>query len=343
MSLASSVKLWTKFEDDLLFDEKSGNYLTLSGDPVEIVTGRHGNALQMSYGSYLETSQSLGLTTQVTFSFWLKPNNPGISLNATGGVVPLRMALFSKSGFSYSYPRYSLVNPAFIAWEETQPNSLNVLNFRVVGLSGDCTARSSSYKAGVWHHFWITYSGPDQYCRIYVDGVLGGVVHGRVPLNIQSTADPFQINYAIDTDTNAVFARRGRAPANRHNGSRNAGVLDEFMVMNQANTTTATIARVANMGVEYAFDSDYTSVEETYIGIGFNDAGTVEVGGVATTSSDILIGRNDGTVLRGHKDIWRNRRLFGTDSEKKLLTDKYGDSQVTINNGLLVPKVMIRS
>jgi hypothetical protein len=330
MSYISNARIFCKFEALPLLEQISGGFLSVQGVSPVLVPGVFGQGLQLSTAEALTCTASTGITNALTVSFWLNPSNPGLAITPSSTITAMKQSLMSVSNFPYNSGTgvTSLSAATFVVWEETQDYGLNVMKIRLVGSSTNVIAASAPYTAGAWHHFWIVYSGSLSVAKIYVDGVNSTTLTGTLPSSLVSPTYPFQINQSVDGHAYEVF--------------RNLGQLDELFLLNVCLDDIASIARVADLGAEYAIDTPDVVTQEAYFGAITNDPGTIQATGIASTTSEVFVGRSDGTLLRGSRNIWQLNRSFSGTSEADLLQQQYG-AGVEFSGGVLTPSVAIRS
>ena len=322
------IKLYYTFDDATFRNEVDTATMTVTGSP-SIVPAEISDGWQMDTNTYASTSTSLGITNAFSIGFWLKSVNPGLG-NDAGTLVPMKMSLFAKAQVNDGGASTTITNAQFYVWEETQPDGTNVMKIFLKNASGsDCTVTTPTYTVGVFHYFVLVYSAGSFTC--YIDGVSVGVTtSAAVPSSLASTTQNFVLNKGPDGNSYELI--------------HNTGVLDDLFLCNTA-LSSNDASKVYTTGVQYVFNSSYTSILEVDNSIVFSDPSTVQVNVVGSDNSDIYVGRSDGKLLKGYRQLWQYKQGFGSKSEQQLIEDEFGPvgngSKYSITNGVLTVKSIL--
>jgi len=327
--------LFSKFESAPLIDEISGNKFVISSsgqDNIFVDSGAFGNALRMKPLTELSYLFESPIFTSFSLGFWLKPVNVAPTINTQTGIPNFyRMGLIDRAQFQLSSSGMIETVPDetdFVVYEECVNNGKNTMYILLESSEGGSVIyKTSEYKSGLFHYFWIAYSGPAGQLRVFIDGVSDNttLVEGDgVPSSLNSgTSTPLHINRsAIGHNT----LLRG-----------NFGMLDELVFQKNFISDTETIARHINLGSEFVINKSLSNTQEVYQAFTYDDPTTIDISSIYSNGKNIYVGRTDGKVFKGDRTMWRSRKDFSNREEinfikKRLLSS---DAVVDVENGAL--------
>jgi len=297
MSFISSARFIAKFDSLPLIDSVSGNVFREFGPAAEILDGNLG--LDIKQDQHIERDDvSLKVSNKMTVGFWLNPINPGQVRNpSTGSLEPLKISLFDIRQPTVNNDLILLVH------EQTEPDGVNnALRAILYDSSGtDFVITSSKYSVDNWHHFWLVYDGSGPSVRLFIDGIEDSLsTSGSVPASLTGGSAVIAVNrLAINPAFNVVG---------------NQGAIDDLVVLNAADATGATIQKVINYSLDFAFDTDHMNNEEIDLGFLFSDPNAFYLTSVETDGTSILATRTDGKILEGSPLMWHSRKRFADEA-----------------------------
>ena len=328
MSYNSTTLFHSKFEELPLTNLKTAETLTINGTSPSLVDGVRGNALQMTEGSFLEASH-LALTNKLSIGFWLKPANPGIVTTPNKESIPLVMPLVAQSSFSTVGNTIYTYNMDFCVSEATYYE--NEENYLIISLGGLLSSVytekiliSQKYSSNEYHYFWISVDLSTSTFKIFIDGV-------------DTTVDEVGDNITSFLNASALFSINNSAPGLTYQVARNIGILDDLVVLNTAVSNIDTISRSALMGAEYIVDTDYIDTYEINQAVICDDPGTVQITSIYVNRGNLYVGRSDGLLLRGVRELWQTRREFFNATELQYTTtiNRSDSSSLSLSGGVL--------
>tara|TARA_Y100000310_G_scaffold341375_1_gene440322 strand:+ start:7645 stop:8625 length:981 start_codon:yes stop_codon:yes gene_type:complete len=316
MAFISSARFIAKFDALPLIDSVSGNLFRVFGSSANILEGNLG--FDMQQGQHIERDDvSLSVSNKMTVGFWLKPANPGqVRNSSTGDLESLNISLFDIREPTTTNDLILLVH------ERTDPDGVNnTLRAIFYDSSGaDFVINSSKYSVDNWHHFWIVYDGPGSSVQLFIDGIADSLsTSGSVPGGLTGGSAIIAVN------------RLGLNPA--FNVVDNQGAIDDLVVLNDADATDATIQKVINYSLDFAFNTDHMSNEEIDLTFLFSDPNAFHLTSVETDGTNILATRTDGKILEGSQLMWHSRKRFA-DAEAIGSLDIFGDGSELANGYL---------
>jgi hypothetical protein len=316
-------QVYIPFDQLPLADLVSGNPLESDGATPTLTPAVFNNGLQFDGQSTLTVSTFNVQVSAFTFGFWLQPVNPGVVTDPfTLATLPLVMPVFSKGYFSFGNPNVTVTQAQFSVWEETQVDGTNVMKAKVYGATS-AIAVSVPYTTNAFHYFWIVYNGSGQTIQIYVDFLLSpNSISGQVPLILNVTAAPLAFNDAAEVPTFQI--------------ARNAGVIDDFVGFNSAQSATA-MNRAGQYGAIFVADSNYATTEQIDQILSFNDSTTVQITAMASSRGNLFVSRTDGLLQKGEKTVWESRHDFSDSNDVSSLTFTASDGTTNLasENGTL--------
>jgi len=305
MAFISSAKFIAKFDALPFIDSVSGNVFRVFGPAASILEGNLG--FDMQQGQHIERDDvSLSVSNKMTVGFWLKPTNPGqVRNSSTGDLESLKISLFD-----IREPANDLI---LLVHERTDQDGVsNTLRAIFYDSSGvDFVITSSKYSVDNWHHFWLVYNGPGSSVQLFIDGVADSLsTSGSVPGGLTAGSVVVAVNrLALNSAFNVVD---------------NQGVIDDLVILNDADATAATIQKVINYSLDFAFDTDHMNNEEIDLTFLFSDPDAFHLTSVETDGTNILATRTDGKILEGSQLMWHSRKRFA-DTEAIDSLDIFGD------------------
>jgi hypothetical protein len=320
MSYDPNCKIHLPFDGSLV-NQPSGDVISTTSTPVYVDAPFAQGLCLDGFSGTLDALNSV--TSQFTIGFWLKSVNPGMVTSPAGVTEPLHMPLFAKGSFATN-PVTGAVTTTFNklqVWEETHSDGRNVLVVKVKGVTSG-TLSSSPYTTGVFHHFWIVYSGTGVF-KIYIDLVrdTGALFTGILPGSLSVSTSLFSINTAIEGQTYSI--------------ARNKGVLDDLVIFDSLIDDPNRINRAISYGGFYtAADLLSEDVDQPVV---FDDTATAQISSIYGNRGNVYAGRSDGKILKGARTLWESRREFSNADELKfvsVITRSSGDN-LSVQNGLL--------
>jgi hypothetical protein len=339
MSYASDVIFYVPFDSDPILEVKSSTFFTSYGVEPIMVPAKFKTGWQMSDTTYIGINNSITLSSAMTIGFWLNSVNPGVVTNPTSkATVPLLMPLMSKASFTGT-TNINSSTWTFIMWEETQIDGTNIMKVALQGLvnttSVYCTLYSSPYDVGVYHHFWIVYSGGSvPSLRLFVDTVedYSSTIYGTIPAQLSMNSATFSINNSVLGPSYQI--------------ARNQGIIDDLAIFSSVKDDTATIKEAANNGIAYIAVSEQVGTVEVDQAAVFDDPGTAQINAVYPSRGRLYIARSDGQLRRGDKLLWQSRKDFSQNAEIEYVTSivkKATDGTATISdNSLSITDAVVR-
>tara|TARA_Y100000310_G_scaffold344116_2_gene455212 strand:- start:3390 stop:4346 length:957 start_codon:yes stop_codon:yes gene_type:complete len=294
MSFISSTKFVLQFNDSSLTEEVNEDSMVVQGSgSTDLLENNLGYSMKLN--QYLQSSTiTMSISTSMSIGFWLNSTNPGVVRNAVGVLDPLRVSLFDIRDLNN--------DEIIFVYEKSQINNKNRLEIKI----GDAIITSSEYEVGNWHHFWITYDGSTPEIKLFIDAKEDSTsMSGAIPDNINGS--------------------RGRVSINRQalgfvfDVVNNQGDVDDVVVLNVADSSDATLQRVINHSLSFAFDTIYMNNEEISQAFLFNDPDVFSLTSVSNDSTSVLATRSDGKIFEGSPTMWQVRKRFRTEEETKSL------------------------
>jgi len=187
--------------------------------------------------------------------------------------------------------------------EHTTNDEKNYL--RVMFNNGTYSACTEDYDPSYWHYFWIVYDGST--LAINVDGIDHTLMRevGALPASISGNLLEMYINHSFSGYSNII--------------AKHYGYLDDLFIRNGAVTRTLDIQRTINLGVDYVVDKSLTDKNVEPASIFMNDPTTISVTSSVDDASYVLLGRNDGKIMRGSSLMWETRKVYNDAKEATLL------------------------
>jgi len=328
----TKVKLFMKFEGLPIIDEISGQAVQILNDqPPFIEEAIFGNGLRMRPRSTISVPLLFDNPAEFSIGFWLHPAwiSPTIS-PLTNLPVYYRMSLMDKSSYLYTSATgfIGATDTTFSIYEESIENKFNILKVLLQATDGtQITVKTEAYTTEKPHHFWISYYGPTRKLDIFIDGS---------PVQVFSE-DGLSIPQSLNNSPSVPFRINSSAVGYGSLVRNNFGLLDEVVLINQAISDSSVIARVINLGVEYAIDQSLSYKEIVSNAFAFDDPTALGVTSVMSNGKNFYAGRNDGAVFRGDRTMWQVRRDFASEDEIKFIKKNTfsADSSITVENGSL--------
>lgn len=324
MTFISSTRFVAKFDALPLVESVSGNvFTTIGAGTTEILDD--GLGYQIKQGQHLERDDvSLQVGNEMTVGFWLKSTNPGqVRNSSTGNLEPLKISLLD-------IREPTVFNTLILLlYEQTDPDGQNnTLRGTFVDLFGDTFEFvSSKYSVGTWHHFWLVYNSPvNPNVQLFIDGVADSLsTTGTVPGGLKGGSAVVSINrMALSPSFNVVDSQ---------------AVIDDLVILNDADSSGATLAKVINHSLDFAFNTDYMNNEEIDQSFIFNDPDVFHLTSVETDGTNVLATRSDGKILEGSPLMWQSRKRFSDDNEINSL-DTFGTGFQSVNGYLQIDGVV---
>jgi len=294
------------------------DYVNINDLPAEILSG--GLGYIMKGDQYLKQEDFSGngfytnVKNEMIMSFWLYPVNPGLVHNPdNGNTESIQMSLID------IYPYGETTNPILTIKEKTVDDENN---FMVVEMSNSADPSNTdmykvstpTYAIGLWHHFWIVYSGTDGTVKIYMDGSLQSPVKGNVD-NVNSFSG--YVPSIIDANFVDFYINRGTS-AFAFNIAGNYGYIDDVAILNTVSNYEKKLKRAINFSIDYVVDEAYVDIEKDSYGLVFDDPSTIRVNAFVDDMSFVFLARNDGKILRGSPLFWEARKTFSNKEEEGL-------------------------
>jgi len=332
MAFISSVKMLLRFDNSSLMEEITGEQFLLSGNgPVDIRAD--GNGINLKRDQFIfRTGNVFGISNKMSLGFWLKSTHPGASKNpTTGNTDPMRTSVldFGVGDIDPYSGQLEISEQTLIIHEIAhQDGTMKIKVILEDTLGAVYEATSESYLADKVHHFWFSFNGDTSEFKIFVDGVEQALfTSGSVPATINGTLVAFAIN------------RLALVP--RYDTLNHNGLIDDVIVLNDAVTSNATLQRIINYSVDYAFDTSFMDIEEIDYALFYDDTTPIAVTDAHDDGVFYYATRNDGKILRGSPLLWETRRDFSNDNETEVL-DSFGTGVELVDGELKVTKGTIK-
>jgi|6_EtaG_2_1085325.scaffolds.fasta_scaffold03014_2 hypothetical protein len=306
MAYSSETKFLVDFSDLTPKDKVSGNPLTVVGSSgITLLENNLGYSMQTD--QYLTDDVAFNISTALTVGFWLKPNNPGMVVDPSPGTVKsLNISVLDIVDVNDSV--------ALRIYELTQADKTNRLRVDIIG-NEDASIISKSYAVNTWHHFWFVWDGSA--IDLFVDGVSESSSRtGTVPTSVAGSSGTVSIN------------RLATTPG--FNIANNDGDIDDIVILNTADSTAATIQKVINQSLDFAFNTSFMTNEEIEQAFLFDDPDVVRITSAHDDSTSIFASRSDGQIIEGSPIMWEARRTFKDDEEVNSL-NVLGDGFQSLN------------
>jgi len=321
MTYLNSVKLVLKFEDYNFSELVSSTGMYAYGDDTSIDLLSGGMGYVMKQNQYLHGGGdpslavfSLDITNQFKIGFWLYPVNPGIVSDSDGDLESIRMPLldFVRLGEEESF---------ISIYENTLDNDRNFLTVKLD--NGEFVASSNPYTIGVWHYFWIEYSGTyhpsvdSSSFKIYLDGTSQLLEDGTGVTRGTKTGD---LPSNLRCNLGNLFINRSHMGYG-YNITNNYGYIDDIVVFNDSDDSETLLQKVVNYSLDYAIDKSLSIKERDEYGFAFNDPTTLRINSLIDDMSYIYLACNNGNILRGSPLFWEARKVFSDEKEKDLTNE----------------------
>lgn len=345
-SLASNARVskdavaFIKFENLPLIEEISQKQIISIGtEQGYIESGAFGNALHLRPKSSYIYEGNLKSFYELSVGFWLLPFYVNPTINQSTGIAQYyRQPLVDKSMYYFDTPSSYILTEkdSFSMFEESIDNERNVMKISIRGTNGSLAILSSeSYSTGEFHYFWLSYNGPSNICKFYIDGK-------EVSLTLEEGISiPHKINSIPTTPFHINLSAIGQSSLIRGN----SGIIDELIIMSKSNFDERSIGRHINLGTEFVINNALMTRDEVNIGFGFDDPTALTVNSVYSNGKNLYLGRSDGKIFKGDRLIWQARKDFSLKEElnyvrKNILGD---NALIEIDNGSLkIQKASIR-
>ena len=318
MAFISSAKLLLRFNDLTLVDTVSADSFSINGGTsATFRSDNSGMVMERDKYIYMD-SASLSITNKFSIGYWLTPTWPGMIQDPVTGVLDsLKINVFDIGNGSVSGGDVTITTPLFSMQEETLDGEILRVSLNIG--NGAYTATTPGiYNSTDSHHFWIAYDGTVPSLTLYIDGHRRDFnATGTVPASLSGSSPIVSINRMMAEDDETV---------------NNKGIIDEFVILNDAITDLSSIQKIINQGVDSVIDDQLASFVESEYSIMFDDPSAVRVNGAFNDGSYVYIARSDGRISRGTPKLWQSRREYSNPSELEDLKDS---DSINIVNGFL--------
>ena len=313
------------FANDALF-------VPLSSSGGSIESGRFNGALRLDKNMKLAYSGDLKVSSQMTFSFWLKSINYGVVYDQLDSDIyyNIKMPLFGKASWSISEATQSVVinnGSSFLVYEKCYGDNENSIIIELYGNWGVYRVETERFSSGNNHHFYITYNGVAGSINIYIDGVKSELV-------FTSPVGRGNVPSVVDNDPSNVFIINDVTPGMSSSIIGNGGLIDDLFICNASLDSAILVKKIINRGVGKVFSSDsgYGRNKQSLF-LPYREVSTNYLKSVSGNSSEICLGSSSGDIYRGSSTRWLFRKRFRNQDEVgNLRAIKYeGDGSITFD------------
>lgn len=331
-TIDQNAKLFISADALPLTNEITGQVLQNTGESApSLVAGIHGNAIKLQPKTKFSSPIFLKSVTEFSLGFWLKPANITPNTNTlTGLPIYYQMSLFDKAEFVYSSVNgyTSVSDGSFVVYEESRESNFNVLRIVLIGDDlRETNLETEKYEAGIYHHFWITYYGPARKLQVFIDGKLASLF----------SLDGYQIPTSINDNSVIPFNINKSAVGYSSLLRNNSGTLDEVVFFNTFIIDIEKISTIINYGAKYIIDQSLSYRSNVHNCFAFDDPTSLGITSVLGNGKNFYVGRNDGKVYKGDRNMWQVRRDFSNGAELKYVKRNVLDKETNlqIENGAL--------
>lgn len=333
MSLLSSVKVFLPFNQNAeLLNEVTNLFFTVEGTVKEATFLSNNLGYVMIQEQYLTKEKVLlDISTDMILGFWLAPHNPGVFINSSNNIEPIKISLmdFEVSG-PLNVSNIPINSSSSLAlYEITREDGKNALMIDFD--NGLYSLKTEYYSTNIWHHFLLIYNGNNFY--VIIDGknsVLENFDTSAIlPPLLDFSSVTFNINKKVILGSNA-----GQDIAN------NQGSIDDIFVLRSSFETTLEsekfVQKILNNSTTFALDSENETKESSYNGFFTDeDPTTINITSMSKSTNRFFAGRSDGSILEGCTLLWESRRDFTNSNEVDFLNKNVLGDKVVSESGFL--------
>lgn len=315
-------------------------FVPISGSGGSLDDGRFVKALKLDKDTKLAYSGVLDVSSQMTFSFWMKSVNYGIVYDQSDSEIyyNTKIPVFGKASWSISSSTQSFVinnNSSFLIYEKCYEDNTNSI---ILELYSDQSGQfeiyryeSDRYSISKNHHFYIVYNGIEGYVRIYIDGILTDVL-------ITDPDGQESVPSVISSSSGVVFTINEIAPGTTASVVGNSAIIEDMFICNNAFDNEVLIKKIINRGVGEVFSSNESfSRSRQTLFLPYKEISTNYLTSIAGNSSEIYLGSSYGDIYKGSSTLWSSRRNFTNKEEidnlKLIKYDSSDKSYISTENG----------
>lgn len=302
MAFISSAKMLLRFNDLTLIDSVSSDSFSINGGTTATFRSDNtGMVMERDKYIYMD-SASLSISNKFTIGFWLTPTWPGMGQNPDNSLRSMKINLLDIGNGSVSGGNVAITAPLLTLQERTIEGGN--LEFYIDLGDGAYTAQTYGYYSPYdAHHFWIVYDGTSPSLTLYIDGGNRDLnASGAVPASISATSPIVSINRMIKPASDTIS---------------NKGIIDEFVILNDAVSTRSDIQKAMNNGIDYLIDDSLSSFVSMEYPIMFDDPAAVRVNGSFNDGAYIYLAKSNGDIARGAPKFWEVRKEYANDAERR--------------------------
>ena len=327
MGYLLSAKTYLRFDSTNMLVNSITNVPFVSNGTNTTILSATGNlGYVMQENQYLTGSNvSLGISNEMIMGFWLYPDNPGIVVNNSNEIIPLRMSLLDFDNYVLN-PSISECN--LVLYEETQEDGKNKLFISIEGGSqSNFFLETEPYLSSLWHYFLITYNGIQGFFDVIIDGKKSTTTGtSYIPSSLGLVYSDININRKILIGSSDV--------------SSNNGIIDDFFVLNTCFENTLEsehfVQKIVNHNTDYVLDSDNELLFDIDTGFYISkDPTTISVTSMSKSTNRFFAGRSDGSILEGSSLMWQSIRDFSNTNEMGLLNKNILGDPVSVQDGFV--------
>jgi len=327
MGYLLSAKTFLRFDNSNMLSNSITNIpFLINGTNTTILSATGNLGYVMQQNQYLTGANvSLDIDSQMTIGFWFYPANPGIVINSSNEIIPLRMSLLD---FDNNVLNPSVNECNLVLYEETQTDGDNKMFIAIEGGSqSNFFLETESYSIGVWHHFLIVYDGARGFFNVFIDGKKSTTIGtSYIPSSLDLISSDININKKVLIGSTDI--------------SSNQGIIDDFFVLNSSvgNVLESEdfVQRIVNNNTDYVLDGVNEFLFDIYTGFYISkDPTTINITSMSKNTNRFFIGRSDGAILEGSLLMWQSVRDFSNTNEIGVLNKNVLGSPVVLQDGFV--------
>ena len=284
-------------------------FIPMSGSGGSIESGRFGSSFRMDKNTKLAYTGRLDVSSQMTFSFWLRSINYGIVYDQSDPEIfyETKVPVLGKAVWVLRPPSdnvtIDVINSSFLIYEKCNEDNTNSIVIELYNREGIYSYETEGYEVNRDNHFYIVYDGLASAVIIYINGVKSVLV--------ESSPGALRVPGYLSSSSLSQFSINEIAPGIASSIIGSGALIEDLLIINKALDNEVLMKKVINRGIResFSFDGSPTRQKQS-LPLPYREVSNNYITSVAGNSLELYLGSNNGDIYRGSSTLWSSRKNF---------------------------------